>query len=283
MSDRLKLSRISRTAVRCWGALEKLGDGPSAESSAPDARRRANRKVAVVTITTALSLTFLNFGGIDPSWLITLLDRIGLDGWAQWLADTLLRSPLRQRNRLIFWAVGQIAAYTILPTLVIRLVLRERLRDYGLRMKGIGSMGRPYLWLFAASVPFVVLASTTPAFHAKYPFYTLVPGEGIWPHMVVWWAVYALQFAALEMFFRGFMLHGLEQRLGYLSIFVMIIPYNMLHFGKPVTEALAAIVGGAVLGYLSLRTRTVWWGALLHIGIAMTMDISVLVQKGLLL
>ena len=84
-----------------------------------------------------------------------------------------------------------------------------------------------------------------------------------------WWSLYALQFVALEFFFRGFLVHGLAPRLGWVSIFVMVVPYNMLHFGKPMPEAFVAIAGGVVLGTLSLRTRSIWWGASLHIAIAL--------------
>ena len=100
--------------------------------------------------------------------------------------------------------------------------------------------------------------------------------------MAVWWFLYAAQFAALEFFFRGFMVHGLKDRVGYASIFVMMVPYNMIHLGNPMAEAVAAIGGGAVLGTLSLRTGSIWWGAALHIGIAGAMDVLALAHKGLL-
>ena len=76
------------------------------------------------------------------------------------------------------------------------------------------------------------------------------------------------------------MVHGLAPRLGWVSIFVMVVPYNMLHFGKPMPEALVAIIGGLVLGTLSLKTRSIWWGASLHIAIAITMDLCALWHEG---
>jgi membrane protease YdiL (CAAX protease family) len=54
----------------------------------------------------------------------------------------------------------------------------------------------------------------------------------------------------------------------------------MLHYGKPMLEALAAIIGGIGLGTLSLKTKSVWWGAALHISIAITMDLSALSHAG---
>ena len=134
--------------------------------------------------------------------------------------------------------------------------------------------------LFAIALPVVVIASYGDAFQAKYPFYEVLPGESFWPGLWMWWGLYWLQFVALEFFFRGFMVHGLAPRLGWVSIFVMAVPYNMLHFGKPMPEALVAIIGALVLGTLSLKTGSIWLGASLHIAIAITMDLCALWHEG---
>lgn len=265
-------------------AVQDYGDDQSAAYRAATPRGKANRKAVVVLVTSALSLTILNFAATSqPYWLVTLIGGVGLDGWAEWAREAFETSQYRQRNGLLFWGVGQVIAYTVPPLLAIKLVLKERVRDYGVRIRGIGRHAPVYAMLLGVSVPFVVAASYTVAFQAKYPFYDLAPGEGLWPEMALWWAVYALQFAALEFFFRGFMVHGLSGRLGYMAVFVMVVPYNMLHFGKPMAEALAAIVGGAVLGSLSLRSRSIWWGVAVHVGVAGTMDVAALIHKGFIL
>jgi membrane protease YdiL (CAAX protease family) len=56
----------------------------------------------------------------------------------------------------------------------------------------------------------------------------------------------------------------------------MIVPYCMIHYGKPLPETLGAIVAGLVLGTLALRTRSIWGGVLIHIGVALTMDMLAL-------
>ena len=264
-------------------AIRDHGDDQSAAYRAVTPSAQANRKAVVVLVTSALSLTILNFGATSqPYWFVTLLEGLGLGGWAEWAGEAFETSQQRQRNGLLFWGIGQVVAYTALPLLVIKLVLKEKVRDYGVRVKGIGSHGPVYAVLLTVSVPFVVAASYTAAFQAKYPFYDLYPGEGLWPNMVLWWVVYGFQFAALEFFFRGFMVHGLSGRLGYMAVFVMVVPYNMLHYGKPIAEALAAIVGGAVLGSLSLRSRSIWWGVAVHVAVAGTMDVAALIHKGLI-
>ena len=61
--------------------------------------------------------------------------------------------------------------------------------------------------------------------------------------------------------------------MGAYAIFAMIVPYCMIHFGKPFLECLAAIVAGTVLGTLALKTRSIWCGVLIHVSVAWTMDL----------
>ena len=41
---------------------------------------------------------------------------------------------------------------------------------------------------------------------------------------------------------------------------------------------LAAILAGVVLGTLALRTRSIWAGFLIHVSVAISMDIAALIQ-----
>lgn len=213
----------------------------------------SQRRVAVVLVTSALVLTFIRFaqGGPTPAWLTD--------------------ASTSDFARLGRWGLVNVVGYVAIPWLAVRFVLRERFAEFGLRPPDRGGW-RPYAWLLAVSVPFVVLASFQPAFQAKYPFYSLGPDEGLWPWFALWWLVYAAQFLGVELFFRGFMVHGLAPRLGIGSVFVMVVPYVMIHFTKPLLEALAALVGGVVLGFLSLKTRSIWWGVAVHVAIALLMD-----------
>jgi membrane protease YdiL (CAAX protease family) len=229
----------------------------------PLASARTDRDAAVVLVTTALCLTLSHY----------LARRDG----------TGLVQSASQFDRLTGWSLISAAVYVVPPALVTVLVLRRPLHDVGLRLAGIGAHWRPYALCFAIAIPAIIAASFADSFQAKYPFYDLARGETLWPRMGLWWLLYALQFVALEFFFRGFLVHGLAPRLGWVSIFVMIVPYNMLHYGKPMPEALAAIVGGLVLGKLSLETRSIWWGAAVHIAIALTMDVCALWHAGRLL
>ena len=64
------------------------------------------------------------------------------------------------------------------------------------------------------------------------------------------------------------------------AIFVMAVPYCMIHYGKPYLEAHGAIVAGIVLGSLAMRTRSIYSGFLVHITVAFSMDFLSLWRRG---
>jgi len=243
---------------------------------------KATRDMVAILVASALALLIRDYATRDGLWLVTLLHTVGLGGAADGVHGWLTTSPSAQFNGLALWAIVHIVAYVAIPVFVVRYVIGGRLRDFGLRVRGSASHVWVYAVLLAVSMPFIVAVSSSAPFLARYSFYHLGANESFWPYMWMWWLLYALQFAALEFFFRGFMVHGLKLRLGYSAVFVMMVPYVMLHFPKPILEALAAMFGAIVLGTLSLKTRSVWWGAALHISIAGAMDLLALFHKGLL-
>jgi membrane protease YdiL (CAAX protease family) len=133
--------------------------------------------------------------------------------------------------------------------------------------------------MLAVMIPLVAFFSTTASFQARYPFYDLVPGEKLYPNFWIWEGLYFLQFFALEFFFRGFMVHGLKKRFGVYSILVMMIPYCMIHFGKPLPETIAAIIAGLVLGMLSYKSRSILLGVCIHYSVGLMMDLAALWHK----
>ena len=128
-------------------------------------------------------------------------------------------------------------------------------------------------------LPLIILVSYSESFQNKYPFYN-PHNESLYPNFIIWQCFYFLQFFALEFFFRGFMVHGFKKQFGYYSIFIMMIPYCMIHFQKPMPETIGAILAGIVLGSLSLKSKSIWLGVAIHYSVAITMDIAALWQKG---
>jgi membrane protease YdiL (CAAX protease family) len=249
-----------------------------------EAQIGTDRRLVVIMLTVALCLLAMQFLGMTTrvGWLTDLCAALGIDGLGDDLRYALTQSPNARINGRVYWAVWRILGYVVIPMLVIRLALRERVRDFGLSARGTAQYWRIYAVLLVLLAPLVYVASATTAFQDKYPFYRLQAGESLWPWLWAWEALYALQFVGLEFFFRGFMLHGLVPRLGYASIFVMMVPYMMIHFSKPMPEALGSIVAGFVLGSLALKSRSIWWGAAAHVSVALSMDLLSLWRRGFL-
>ncbi len=150
----------------------------------------------------------------------------------------------------------------------------ERLRDYHLSTRGFFRHLWIYGVMFVSFSPIVIVASLSASFRDTYPFYRMANRS----HVDLWsWEIlYVVQFVALEFFFRGFLLQSLRRVIGANAIFVMMIPYCMIHYGKPLPETFGAIGAGLVLGTLAMRTRSIWGGVMIHVGVAISMDVLAL-------
>jgi membrane protease YdiL (CAAX protease family) len=173
-----------------------------------------------------------------------------------------------------WWSGWRVIGYVVMPIALILCLPGQRLRDYHVSLRHFFKHLWIYVVLFLCILPAVLYASTTPAFRHTYPFYRLANRSAF--DLWVWEALYAAQFISLEFFFRGFILQGLRKPLGANAVFVMIVPYCMIHYGKPLPETLGAIFAGIILGTLAIRTRSIWGGVLIHIGVALTMDMLAL-------
>jgi len=195
---------------------------------------------------------------------------------ADWAQDRF--SPLYQANEKLWWTGWRIAGYLVVPALFVKLVLRERLRDHGLTTEGFANHLAIYGACLCVVLPLVALVSYEPTFQNKYPMYDLA-GRSL--SDLLWWeSLYALQFFSLEFFFRGHWLEVLERTMGSHAIFAMMVPYCLIHFGKPWPETVGAIVAGLALGTLALRYRSIWAGFLVHVSVAVSMDLASLIQRG---
>ncbi|MBM4320355.1 MAG: CPBP family intramembrane metalloprotease [Deltaproteobacteria bacterium] len=255
----------------------------------PEAGIGAGREITfgAILVLAALSLTLLEYLGASnraPAPVLQLVRSLrpapGSTAWPALLQPLAALLAEEQLIRLGWWSCSCFLYYFALPALFIRLVLRRRVRDFGLAWQGLSRHLPLYVLLFLLVLPAVVAASFSNSFKYTYPFFD--NAHRSWLHFAAWELLYLQQFFSLEFFFRGFMIQGLGPRLGLLAVPVMMVPYCMLHFGKPMPEALGAIIAGLVLGLLSYLTRSIWCGLLLHASVAVSMDLLALGQRGLL-
>ena len=241
-------------------------------------------KVLLICTLACLSLVMIEYIGKEPGYrvFIGFLRSIRWNSFANLLTDKLDKSPDQQLNRLAYWVCCIMVFYFILPVVLVKAVFREKIRDYGFQIGSAFKDYRIYIFMLLIMIPIVYLFSRTQSFQERYPFYSLKSGESLYPNFWTWQIMYFIQFIGVEFFFRGFIVHGLKKRFGFYSIIIMTIPYCMIHFGKPMPEAIAAIFAGLILGTLSMKSNSIWLGIAIHYSVAITMDLSALWQKGLI-
>jgi membrane protease YdiL (CAAX protease family) len=263
-------------------SIQATRDEADASRLASPPRGAAGALLMLVIAGIALSMTDGVGGASDWASLARLLAGLGATDAAREVA-AWMREPVSGSNhRLIYWALNCQLWYLLLPLLWATLAARHSITELGLGLGRIRDHVQVYLVLAALLTPLLFLVSAQPAFLRVYPYFDPLPGAPLWPDFWRLELLYFAQFAAVEFFFRGFLVQGLRSTFGYASIYVSLLPYCMIHFGKPLPEVLAALVAGLVLGHLSLASRSIWPGVALHIFAAATMDLAVLWRKGLL-
>lgn len=230
-----------------------------------------------------VALTAMQFGGAEQVFLSLFGEALTPPELA---ADPYIPPLMASRAHpwyelagLSYWVAFCVIGYVLIPALYLR-ARGQRVRDVYLGFRGFREHLGVYLGLYAAVMVPVVLISFTTEYQQIYPFYSHAGRSGF--DLLAWELAYGLQFFALEFFFRGFLLEGLRRWLGYGAVFVMLVPYCMLHFQKTWTESIGAVVAGIILGVLAMRYRSIWGGVLVHWLVAISMDVLSLLHRGAL-
>lgn len=174
-----------------------------------------------------------------------------------------------------YWYGSAFLLLMLLPWVIIRITngfakIEDRVPSLGLGL-GDWKVGLPACVLFYGVM--VVLLSVvvwTQDFRGKYPLYE--DADRSLAMFLSYEMAYALYFVAWEFFFRGFMTFSLEKTLGVWAAFVQMLPFVVMHFGKPDLESMSSVFGGIALGWLALRTRSIWYGVFIHAATAVTLD-----------
>lgn len=179
--------------------------------------------------------------------------------------------------------------FTIILPLVVVYAICSRLRPptdrisartaFGLQISGFTI--RPYIAVLAIAAVLVCIGGLIADLQAFYPRYARSGGEVFaasrqipeWIAVLVFELAYGFDFLATEFFFRGFLVLVMMRYLGPHALIPMAVTYAVLHFGKPVTEAISSIFGGYILGVLAIHHKNIWGGVLIHVGMAWMMEL----------
>lgn len=230
--------------------------------------------VGILTLGTFILVVIEYWGRFQST--INLLRGLGFYHIAIQLNHWYLQLENKTFYPQIYWVSLTIICFLFIPILYIKLILKQPLVHFAWQFKAsrndILLYGSCFLFMF----PLVIVASSTPMFLTKYPFYKPLVTEPWLRYFLIWETLYLIQFIAVEFFFRGFLLHGIKKQFGFYSIWIVMIPYCMIHFHKPMPEAIGAIIAGLILGTFSLKNNSIWLGVCLHAAVALTMDLIAL-------
>jgi hypothetical protein len=172
----------------------------------------------------------------------------------------------------IWWFTADGILMLVIPLFIIKFILKGKLPDYGFTL-GDYRFGLKSCALFLViMIPVLWIFSGNEAFARTYPqggprvrenldvllYYELFVGF----YMLAW-----------EFFWRGFMLFGLKPKFGYYAIFIQMIPFFILHRGKPEVETFASIFAGLLLGVQAYRANSFIYCFILHWCVMICIDI----------
>ncbi len=170
----------------------------------------------------------------------------------------------------LYWFIGDFITFFVLAILVIKFVLSEKLVDYGLTW-GEYKIGFTISGIFIfVMLPVIWFFSATPEFVEKYPH--LLSARSNWSEFSIYETGMLFYMFSWEFIWRGFMIFGLKEKFGYYAVLIQMIPFVILHNGKPLAETFGAIAGGIALGVLAFRTNSFIYGVITHMGVMFSID-----------
>ncbi|MFQ6047598.1 MAG: type II CAAX prenyl endopeptidase Rce1 family protein, partial [Gemmatimonadales bacterium] len=186
----------------------------------------------------------------------------GHDG--SWLGVSGLELPAWAAFLLTFALLG------VGTALVARPILGRRPVALGMG----GGERRQGLVLLAIGLPVGILIAWSGARDATiagvYPLADVTLAAG---PFALHAALYGLYYLGFEYHFRGFLLLGLKERIGPNTALVLQAALATLaHVGKPGTELAIAFPGSLALGWITLRTGSIWYALAIHWVVGVAMD-----------
>lgn len=174
-----------------------------------------------------------------------------------------------------YWFISDFFTLLVVPVLIVKLVLEEKINNYGFQL-GDYKAGLKYSSLFILfMIPLIWIVSGSQSFASTYPHLQMTRND--WPIFILYETGMLIYMIAWEFIWRGYVLFGLKEKFGYYAILIQMIPFLILHNGKPVLETFGAIFGGIALGILAWRTASFYYCVIIHMAVMFTIDfISVL-------
>jgi len=193
------------------------------------------------------------------------------------LPDAWMRGSALGLTRLAINAVACVLFLVVLPGCVVRLRDREE-GWWSATVSRVVRTGSPpgggWWWPIGPLVSIAVgvgAAQAIPSICSAYPIYRDAC-LGLGRRTLVAEGAYAVILLATELYYRGALLVAMRSMIGGWALPAMAMICAMDHAGAPAAEWVTSGVGAWVLGWIALRSRSIWPGYALHLGLAWGAD-----------
>lgn len=223
-----------------------------------DALKQLDRKIVTIFLSVAILQTI--------SWYLTS---------RRFFRENLFDYVSNYQNpfliEYLYWFVGDFLTFILPSVLLIKFCFKQPLSEYGFKFGDWKSGIKLTLLFLLIMIPIIWFLSASSDFSQKYPH--LSTAKDSWNIFFIYEAGMFVYMIGWEFIWRGFMLFGMEKKFGFYSVFIQMIPFVILHNGKPFLETFGAIPGGIALGILALRTRSFYYCVAVHLGVMYSIDI----------
>ncbi len=145
----------------------------------------------------------------------------------------------------------------LLPLLTTSILLRRNPLSFGIGWGDVRTWAKDVALVSVPTVVVLFIASSSADLRAYY----VVKNFDALTYTLSTLGVLLAQ----EFFFRGFLIFGLKDKLKEGAAFIQVIPFVLVHIGKPEIETLSTILTGVLFGYIAYRGRSFWPVYIIHI------------------
>ncbi|MGE5364075.1 MAG: type II CAAX prenyl endopeptidase Rce1 family protein [Bacteroidota bacterium] len=192
-----------------------------------------------------------------------------------YFAGNIYYNPEAEGIELLYGYFYTFACDTVLmlflPLLVIRYCLKEKITAYGFSFRNTGAALEISLICLIFIIPGVWYFSSDSAMPASYRQFFLIREK--WEIFFIFESAVLFYMVAWEFLWRGYLLFGLKERYGAAAVFMQMLPFVIMHNGKPFAETLTSIAGAILLALLALRTGTFLYGVFIHYSLFFMFDL----------
>lgn len=224
-----------------------------------EARPRNQHKPTIILLSSTVLMLVWKYFGTAEFYMDVLAARINL--------------PDPQCMSAYYQFASCLVLLGVIPALVVKFVLCERLADYGLQL------GHRLYTVRSACVAvpiFIIagyLASMDPFVQDAFP---INKQAGVSTPFVLHIFTYVLFYIGWEFHFRGFLQFGLSDSMGRTgAIMIQVMASSLLHIGQPWTESMGAIGAAILWGWTAHRTNSIVSGLLQHLALGIALDATI--------